>query len=181
MWSIPVMYAFSSNVIPFPTDDAARARLSVKQIRLHAEALDRELEDLEEGNFGSPGEWAMQTATPIVRTTCIRGYLAATTTVHLMATAEERRRRRMDKARDDFRSALRATAVYLARLGDPSVDLAERQEVLEELHLQRMRHQHSLKKIDEVLNPPSRFWRLHFLTRTVTRRTIPADFHAANG
>ena len=57
----------------------------------------------------------------------------------------------MDKARDDFRSALRATAVYLARLGDPSVDLAERQEVLEELHLQRMRHQHSLKKIDEVL------------------------------
>lgn len=175
------MYAFSSNVIPFPTDDAARARLSVKQIRLHAEALDRELEDLEEGNFGSPGEWAMQTATPIVRTTCIRGYLAATTTVHLMATAEERRRRRMDKARDDFRSALRATAVYLARLGDPSVDLAERQEVLEELHLQRMRHQHSLKKIDEVLNPPSRFWRLHFLTRTVTRRTIPADFHAANG
>ena len=43
MWSIPVMYAETSNVVPFPVSDEARIRLSLVYFRRHAETLDREL------------------------------------------------------------------------------------------------------------------------------------------
>jgi hypothetical protein len=146
------MYASTSNVITFPVDDEARARLSIEQIRLHVKALDVELRGLAEENFGSSGEWADQAATPILRTECIRSYLTAVAAASPAAAGDGRRRRRhLDKARDELRSAMWATATALARLGDPDVGTPERQAVLRELPRHRTRHQDVLGTLDDLL------------------------------
>ena len=146
------MYASTSNVIPFPADDEARARLGIEQIRLHVKTLDLELQNLAEENSRSSGEWADQAATPILRTECIRSYLTAVAAARPAAAGDGRRRlRHLDKARDDLRSAMCATATALARLGDPDVGGPERQAVLRELPRHRTRHQDILETLDDLL------------------------------
>ena len=151
MWSVPVMYASTSNVIPFPADDEARARLGIEQIRLHVKTLDLELQNLAEENFGSSGEWADQAVTPILRTECIRSYLTAVAAGSPAAGDGRRRRRDLDKAQDDLRSAMCATATALARLGDPDVGAPERQAVRRDLSRHRRRHQDILETLDDLL------------------------------
>ena len=152
MWSVPVMYASTSNVIPFPADDEARARLGIEQIRLHVKTLDLELQNLAEENSRSSGEWADQAATPILRTECIRSYLTAVAAARPAAAGDGRRRlRHLDKARDDLRSAMCATATALARLGDPDVGGPERQAVLRELPCDITLHQDIHETLDDLL------------------------------
>ena len=145
------MYASTSNVIPFPADDEARARLGIEQIRLHVKTLDLELQNLAEENFGSSGEWADQAVTPILRTECIRSYLTAVAAGSPAAGDGRRRRRDLDKAQDDLRSAMCATATALARLGDPDVGAPERQAVRRDLSRHRRRHQDILETLDDLL------------------------------
>ena len=109
MWSIPVMYARTPNVIPFPTDDQVRARLGLEQVRFHVAVLDRELEDLEERDFRGAGEWASHAATPIVRTDCISEYLAEVKAPGSAALTDERKNE-INDARDELQSALSETA-----------------------------------------------------------------------
>lgn len=141
MWSIPVMYADSAKVIPFPVSSEARARLGLEQIRLHVTALDRELQRLAGGNYRSAGEWARQAATPIVRTQCIVRYLDDDGAASRPAASEQERRRqeRLDRAREDFRSVLNATEASLRRLGS-AVGSVERRKELAELPRRRRRH-----------------------------------------
>jgi hypothetical protein len=176
MWSVPVMYASTSNVIPFPADDEARARLGIEQIRLHVKTLDLELQDLAAENFGCSGEWADQAATPILRTECIRSYLTAVVTARPAAVGDGRRRQRhLDKARDDLRSAMCATATALARLGDPDVGAPERRALLRELPRHRTRHQDVLETLDNLLGKGRR--RTPFIRIMIRRCRCWVDAH----
>ena len=152
MWSIPVIYADSPNVIPFPVSPEAQARLGLEQIRVHATALDRELQRLARGNYRTAGEWSNHTAIPIVRTQCIVRYLAEALAFGPLADEQERRRReRVDRAREDFRSVLRATEASLRRLGR-AANPTERSKVLEELPLRRQQQHRTLRRLDDLVN-----------------------------
>jgi hypothetical protein len=149
MWSVPVMYAETSNVVPFPVSDEARTRLSLVYFRRHAEALDHELEALAQGNIQSPGEWARRTATPSVRTTCITKYLAA-------AIADQADppggglSQKVAEAQHELGKALGETRKTLDRLGS-TLDTARRRQVLQELYVHRRRHQVILQRLDELI------------------------------
>jgi hypothetical protein len=142
-----VTLARASNVIPFPKHDG-RACLGFEQIRLHVEALDRELLTLSQANFLSSGEWARQTATPIVRTEYIRNYLKAASAVLPAAmAAQHRRRRRLARACNELLTALSVTRISLTRIAEPALGPARRQVVLEELPVHRERQQRIFRKL----------------------------------
>jgi hypothetical protein len=140
------------DVIPFPVDDRARARLGLEQVRIHVAALGRELHWLATGDFRSPGEWAKETATSIVRTECIADCLAQVGAVWPAASADERcRQSYISATRDELRWSLGETASSLARLSDPAAGVADRREVLRELPLHRMRQQCILGRLHELI------------------------------
>jgi hypothetical protein len=150
---VPVTDKGTSNVIPFPGCNGP-ARVGFEQIRLHIDALDRELQTLAQGYPWSPGEWARQTAIPIVRTECIKGYLTAANPVPSAALVGQYRWRRLTRARDEFLSALSATRISLTRMGEPGLGPEGRQEVLKELPAQRERQRRILRKLEK--NWPTR-------------------------
>lgn len=153
-WCPPIV-ATGGDVLPFPVRDQARTDPSLKQVRLHAAALDRELQDLAQRDFSSAGEWARQAATPIVRTDCITDFLMTVTAARPAVTADERRRQGyIGDVRDELQSALSDTARSLARLGDPAAGPKERREVLQQLPLHRMRHQRILGRLHELIEEP---------------------------
>src|ERR1039457_1812183 len=94
MWSTPMRYEGTTNVIPFPAHDEASARLRFEHIRQHVQMLDRELQRLASGRFHGSGEWHRHTAAPLVRIQCLDGYLKSFTQGRPTMTAQERRRRR---------------------------------------------------------------------------------------
>lgn len=151
----PPIVASGGDVIPFPVRDRAQDHRSLEQVRLHAAALDRELQDLAGRDFRSAGEWAKQAAIPIVRTDCITDFvMAATVALPAVTTDERRRQARIGEVRDELWSALSDTARLLARLGVPTTGPEERRQVLQELPLHRMRHQRILKWLHELIEEP---------------------------
>ena len=147
MWSIFVMYARNPNVIPFPTDDRARVRIGLEQVRFHAAVLDRELEDLAGQDFRSAGEWAEHAETLIVRTDCISEYLHAATAPGAAAFPDELQDE-INDARDELQSALSETADSLAQLSGTKAQ--ERQNALSRLPLHQKRQQRILRKLDRL-------------------------------
>ena len=139
-------------IIAVPADLDTRVDFGLQRVRLHARALDRELERLARGNYRGAGQWASRAAVPIVRTVCITRYLAVAADRPAVTAEERRRRRYLDQAREELRSALSATARSLSRLGDPAIGMAERQEVLAELPRYRTRQRHFLGTLDELLD-----------------------------
>ena len=140
----------ASHITLVPADREDRTDFGLQRVRLHARALDRELERLARGNYRSAGQWASRAAVPIVRTVCITRYLAVAAD-HPAVTAEERRRRRhLDQAREELGPALSATARSLTRLGDPAIGMAERREVLAELPAYLTRQRRILGTLDEL-------------------------------
>jgi len=151
----PPLVTTGGNVIPFRARDQARARPGLDQVRFHAAALDRELQDLEGRNFRSAGEWAKRAATPIVRTDCITGFLMTITAARPAVTTDERCRQGcIGYVRDELRLALSDTARSLVRLANPAAGPEERREVLQELPLHRMRHQRILIWLHELIEEP---------------------------
>jgi len=148
IWSIPVMYARTSNVVPFPVNDEARIRLSFVQVRLHAKTLSRELLELTQATFPNSGEWALRTAIPMLRTDCIRDYLSATT--HEGDPADGRRRQRVNQAQHDLDQALSATKTTLARLG-ADLDEAGRRQILRQLPVHCAWQQRIIQELDELI------------------------------
>lgn len=137
--------------IPFPADDQTRARLCLEQARLHIEELDRELQRLARGGFRSPGEWARQTATPLVRIRCINSCLTSPAAVDSEAhTGEHWRWGDLENARHELQSVLLATATSVARLSDPVLGTADRRELLKELPLHRARQRRILAALREL-------------------------------
>jgi hypothetical protein len=150
-WCRPII-ATAGRVIPFPVRDQARARQGLEQVNFHTAVLDRELQDLAGRDFRSAGEWAVRTATPIVRTDCITDFLITVTSAKPAVTADEcRRQARIGDVRDELRSALSETARSLAQLSDPVAGPEERREVLQELPLHRMRHQRILGRLHKLI------------------------------
>jgi hypothetical protein len=142
----------TTNVIPFPSDGEAWARLTLKHIRVQAQTLDREMQRLTGGTFHGSGEWHRCTAALLVRIRCLDGYLRSFVPCGPAVSARERRRRwRIEAARDDMRSALAAVATALVLLSDPAVKAAERQKVLDELPLHRTRQACILTALDELV------------------------------
>jgi len=151
MWSVPVMNASSPNVIPFPVSPEAQARLRLEQIRVHATALDRELQRLARGSYRTAGEWKNHTAIPIVRTHCIVRYLADALASGPAADEHERRRReRVDRVRKEFQLVLYATQASLRRLGQ-AASPAERHKELEELPRRQDEHRRQLGRLDDLV------------------------------
>jgi hypothetical protein len=139
------------NVIQFPADDGSQARLDFEQIRLDIEELDRELLRLAKGRFRSPGGWARQTATPLVRMRCISSQLASLSMAGLKVPAGHRRRwRDAEDARQELQSVLLATATSITRLSDPEIDAVERRELLKELTLHRARQRRTFAALLEL-------------------------------
>jgi hypothetical protein len=159
----------ASAIVPVPADCDARIHFGLQRVRLHARALDRELETLARGNYRSAGQWASRAAVPIVRAQCITRYLAVTADRPAVSAEEHGWRRHVDQAREDFRSALSATARSLTRLGDPAIGIAERREVLAELPEYRRRHRRSLGTLDKLLDQVSgaQSERLHLVAEPV--------------
>jgi hypothetical protein len=140
------------HIIPVPADREARIDFGLQRMRLHARALDRELERLAGGNYRSAGQWASRAAVPIVRTVCITRYLAVAADRPAVTAEERRRRQYLDQAREELRSALSATARSLTRLGDPAIGMAERREVLAELPAYLALQRHILGTLDELFD-----------------------------
>jgi hypothetical protein len=143
----------ASNVIPLHGRNG-RPPVGFEQIRLHVEALGRELQMLAQGPSWSPGEWARQTAIPIVRTECIRGYLTAAGAVPPTAMVGRYRWRRLIRARNELLSVLWATRISLTLMGEPGLESESRQEVLEQLPAHRERQRRILRKLEK--NWPTR-------------------------
>jgi hypothetical protein len=143
------------NVITFPADREAQARLVFEQVRLHIGELDGELQRLATGEWRSPGRWARQTATPLVRVQCIKKILLSLFLDPSDVSAHHRLRcRDSEEAWRKLNSVLSATAASVARLSDPAVGAAERWEVLSELQLHRARHRRTftaLLKLHRVM------------------------------
>jgi hypothetical protein len=150
MWSLPVMYARTPNVIPFPIDDAARVRQGLAQVQFHVSQLDQELEELEGWDFRGAGEWADHAATPIVRTDCISEYLAEVSDPASRAFSPERKEE-IDDARNEFETVLSDTADSLILLSDYTAGSPEHQRTLSRLRLHRMRHQRMLRKLEGLV------------------------------
>jgi hypothetical protein len=159
----------ASAIVPVPADRDARIHFGLQRARLHARALDRELETLARGNYRSAGQWASRAAVPIVRAQCITRYLAVTADRPAVTAEEHGWRRHVDQAREDFRSALSATARSLTRLGDPAIGIAERREVLAELPEYRTRQRRILGTLDKLLDQVSgaQSERLHLVAELV--------------
>jgi hypothetical protein len=150
-WRQPVIEV-TCDVIPFPVDDRARARLGLEQVRIHVTALAHELQWLAKGDFRGPGEWARETATSIVRTECITDCLAQATAFWPAASALERWRQGcIGVTRDELRSSLCETASSLTRLSDPAAGPADRRVIMRELLLHRIRQQHILERLQELI------------------------------
>jgi hypothetical protein len=141
-----------SPVIPVPAGREARTDFGLQRVRLHARALDRELERLARGNYRSAGQWASRAAIPIVRTVCITRYLAVAADCPAVTAEERRRRWCLDQAREELRSALSATARSLTRLGDPAIGMAERREVLAELPAYLTQQRRILGTLNELFD-----------------------------
>jgi len=136
----------TSNVIQFP-GGRKLARSGFEQVRLQIEALDRELLTLTQGKSWSAGEWAKQTATPIVRTEYIGSYLTADSATPPAATVSQYRRWRLARTRNELLSVLSAIRIMLTRMGEPTLGPIGRQEVLEKLPAHRKQQQHILRKL----------------------------------
>jgi hypothetical protein len=149
MWSIPVMYARNSNVIPFPADDQSRTRVGLEEVRYHVTALDRELENLAGGDVHSrPGWWADQAAIPIVRTGCITQYLEAAIPGRPAAGTGENRQGDLAHARDQLQAALSDTADSLSQL---SAGEEECRRALQKLPRHRKQQQRYFSKINGLI------------------------------
>jgi hypothetical protein len=174
-----------SPVIPVPAGREARTDFGLQRVRLHARALDRELERLARGNYRSAGQWASRAAVPIVRTVCITRYLAVAADCPAVTAEERRRRWCLDQAREELRSALSATARSLTRLSDPAIGMAERREVLAELPAYLTQQRRILGTLNELFDQV----KLHLVTELIGafsalsghRGTSPASAGRSSG
>ena len=149
MWSFPVLYSRTSNVIPFPATDEARARLGFEQIGRHLSKLSCELADIANTKCRSAREWAEQTATPSARIDCITSYLPALTGARPAASTDAASYgRRMKRTCAELSASLSASTAALSRLSDPRGEEAQRTLALGNLSVHRIEQQRILMNLD---------------------------------
>jgi hypothetical protein len=81
LWSVPVMYSSSPNLVIFPASSHARARLSFDEVSSHLERLGEEIGGVADRRDWASGDWAEKTAASTVRIRYVRGVLATLTKI----------------------------------------------------------------------------------------------------
>jgi hypothetical protein len=126
LWSVPVMYSTEPNLVIFPADPRARARLSFNEVRTHLAALEAELDGLAGHRDWTPGDWAENTAASAMRVAYVRDAIAT-----LTKTLEERPADllyvlRLLQECDALETSLEGVSTQLHRLTAPSSSQKER-------------------------------------------------------
>jgi hypothetical protein len=81
LWSVPVMYSSSPNLVIFPAGSYARARLSFDEVSGHLEKLGTELGAVADHRDWNSGNWAENTAAPAMRITYVQDVLTTLTKI----------------------------------------------------------------------------------------------------
>jgi hypothetical protein len=81
LWSVPVMYSSSPNLVIFPASSYARARLSFNEVSSHLGKLGEELADVADHRDWNSGDWAEKTAVSAMRITYVRDALTTVTKI----------------------------------------------------------------------------------------------------
>lgn len=106
LWSVPVMYSTQPNLVIFPTDSRARARLGFNEVSAHLEKLEAEIDNLAGHPDWTGGDWAKNTAVPAVRIAYVRDVLATLTTTLAERRADLLYTLPLRQGCDDLRNAL---------------------------------------------------------------------------
>lgn len=139
MWSLPVMYSRTSNVIPFPATDEARARLSFQQAERHLVLLDEELAALAGMGDCKPSEWAVRTAKPAVRIDGIVSYLPELATSWPSVGADRaEQHHKLGQTCSELEVCLRASKGTLSRLSNSEGQENQPNPARAELRLRRL-------------------------------------------
>lgn len=150
MWSIPIMYSTTSNVIPFPQSEDTRLRHRLGQVQLHLELLGRELDALLDVPALTPGVWAERTATPAARIDSILTNLEADRPSE-PTIPSGRQLGREGRLRSELTSFLEGLSDTVFRLSDPSAKSRDRGDALQRLRIQRRQQQRVLTSVSRIL------------------------------
>ncbi len=119
LWSVPVMYSTRSNLVIFPTDSRARARLGFNEVSEHLEKLEAEIDNLADHPDWTDGDWAESTAVPAVRIAYVRDVLFTLTTTLAERRADLLYTLPLRQGCKDLRDALKELNTCLRRLTAP--------------------------------------------------------------
>lgn len=137
MWSMPVMYSRDANVIPFPSSNTTRARLTFQEAEQQLTILNGELANLVGMRDCAPEEWEKRAAVPTVRVRGITEYLPALPeVVPPTDTSRALERQRLETACEALSDWLQASDETLYQLGSP--DDRERRQARMDLRLRRL-------------------------------------------
>jgi hypothetical protein len=142
MWSLPVMYSRDADVIPFPSNQAARARLAFQQAEEQLTVLDSDLATLDGMGDGRPGEWARLASHPSVRVTGIAECLPMLFSLAPAGSSQSLESVDLEMACDDLASWLRSTGENLLQLS--SYDGQRRDSARADLRVRR-------RELDRIL------------------------------
>jgi CHAT domain len=149
MWSLPVLYSRTANVIPFPATDEARARRGFEQIGQHLNKLSLELADIADMKCRSAREWAEQTATASARIDCIASYMPALIGARPAASTDTvSYGRRMKRTCIELSASLSSSTTALSHLSDPRGEEAQRTSALGNLRVHHIEQQRILMNLD---------------------------------
>jgi CHAT domain len=76
LWSVPIMYSSDPNVVIFPANPRARARLSFDEVGDHLAKIEAEIGTTADHRGWAPGTWAENTAASPVRIRYVRNVIA---------------------------------------------------------------------------------------------------------
>ena len=140
------MYSNDANVIPFPSSNADRARLTFQQAEQQLTILNRELASLAAMRDCAPDEWERRAADPTVRVRGITEYLPALPeAVPATDTRRALERQRLEIACEALSDWLEASGETLYRLGSP--DDRERRQACTDLRLRLRELEHGLMNL----------------------------------
>jgi hypothetical protein len=116
LWSVPVLYSSSPNLVIFPASSHARARLSFDEVSSHLEKLGEEIGGVADRRDWTSGDWAEKTAASAVRITYVRGVLATLTKILDERPDDLFYALRLGQGCDDLESYLEDISSCLSRL-----------------------------------------------------------------
>ncbi len=126
LWSAPVMYSSSPNLVIFPASSHARARLSFDEVSSHLEKLRTELGAVADHRDWNSGDWAENTAASAMRITYVRDLLTTLTKILDEQPANLLYALRLGHGCDDLESYLADISSCLDRLTHSSSSGHER-------------------------------------------------------
>ena len=150
LWSVPVMYSTEPNLVIFPTDPRARARLGFDEVSTHLAKLETEIDGPARHHEWTSGDWAQNTAASSVRIAYVRDVIATLTKTLDERPADLLYALRFRQGCDDLESSLAEVSARLWRLTDPSSSLHERAHSFEIMSECLVSTRHTLRRINQL-------------------------------